>query len=736
MSTALFEKPLDTSNLRYWQQNASAAIQNIFDAITELVTNADDAYERLGRGGRIEIEIERRRKGTARVLRVRDFASGMTGDVMDNKLSKLANRHDSGLAEGAKVRGTNSRGAKDVAALGTVTFESITANGRYSRCQITPQGMFIMHEDCGRVTGKIRSQMGIPRDCGTLVTIDLVTSVSIHQHGKMVKKLQLLVPLRDILSDPDRQVSLRDVTQDRKERLRYHAPEGIDRVKERLKIPGYPDAQAKLIIKRAKRRLDRGEGKFREGGIVIKSRRAIHEATLFDPSFEHDAHAEWFFGSLRCEYIDELWNRFDERNDEGLSPETINPDWIIDPMRQGGVRRKHPFVAALFKEVLKWLRPLVEEERKRAESQRAQIESAETRRRLNTLEKAATRFFDEYQEEDEETIDSDLGKVEGGFQRKGFGLNPPFAQIVVSHKQKYWLNVSQVRFPELAVGSMVQIECETDEISTNKRYCPLESHPNRENTLRCTWEIRGEQVTPTTGVTVRVGAIVASAIVEVLESERDRYADVKTFCFERQRYRVKPGVPKKIRLLAPCPGLVSAPTSLRLEYSNRDIEIRGDRTLLPREKLGIAECKLRVIVSQPDVKVSVIAVINGHSAEAELVSGPPPGESIKIEIKDIDLGNQRSRWRGSLLEIAARHPSLNRYLGPPKEFPGQEKDHFRVLLAEIVAYAVCEHVLTRNAITNPEEYQDLDLEALLAERDKLVTKFLPIAHESQLANPG
>ena len=97
-------------------QNAKLAIRDVFDAIVELVTNADDAYQRLESHGRIEIEVERRR-GSPSLLKVRDFAAGMTADVMEHNLSRLGGRV-SGMESGLAVRGTNSRGAKDVAALG------------------------------------------------------------------------------------------------------------------------------------------------------------------------------------------------------------------------------------------------------------------------------------------------------------------------------------------------------------------------------------------------------------------------------------------------------------------------------------------------------------------------------------------------------------------------------------------------------------------------------------------
>ena len=105
MSPELPRTHLDTSNLRYWHQNARSAIRDVYDAIVELVTNADDAYARRKSRGRIEIEIERRRKGTPSILRVRDFAGGIAHNEIDNKLKKLGDRRSSGLADGADVRG-------------------------------------------------------------------------------------------------------------------------------------------------------------------------------------------------------------------------------------------------------------------------------------------------------------------------------------------------------------------------------------------------------------------------------------------------------------------------------------------------------------------------------------------------------------------------------------------------------------------------------------------------------
>ena len=80
---------------------------------------------------------------------------------------------------------------------------------------------------------------------------------------------------------------------------------------------------------------------------------------------------------------------------------------------------------------------------------------------------------------------------------------------------------------------------------------------------------------------------------------------------------------------------------------------------------------------------------------------------MSINIEDVDLENQRYRWRQNTLELAARHPSFKRYLGDKEDnFPGQETKHFRLLVAEVVADAVCARLVSHNVQANPEEYED------------------------------
>src|SRR5574340_531562 len=249
---------------RTLMQAAKLAIADVYDAIIELVTNADDRYAFLGTGGRIEIEIERRRGDSRGTLRVRDFADGMTSEVMLEKLSWMGGRV-SGLEQGLDVRGTSSRGAKDVAALGNGTFESIAGDGRFHKFEISAYFDYRSYPSMP-VTDQVRDRLKIPSGTGTVVTIDLDKDQRIPQHDTLRQRLSRLVPLRDILSDRNSEVDLIDANKKQTDPLSAQSVSGKERVSEQLKIPGYEGITAKLTIKRAARPFDRESPRFMLGG--------------------------------------------------------------------------------------------------------------------------------------------------------------------------------------------------------------------------------------------------------------------------------------------------------------------------------------------------------------------------------------------------------------------------------------------------------------------------------------
>lgn len=228
---------------------------------------------------------------------------------------------------------------------------------------------------------------------------------------------------------------IRRQQQGREDTLKCPHIEGTKRIADRFEVPGYEGAEAKLLLFRAPKRFQREKERFRLGGVLVKSRHAIHEATLFDQSLESDGCAQWFFGRLTCDAIDDLWNEFDERYAADLEPASSNPVPILDPSRRSGLTRDHPFVEALYSEALKRLRPLVEEERRREENQRSKVESRKTRSRLDALEDAANEFIQEWSEDDDEDTTRDgESKTHGRrFKELGFLVSPP--------SRSWWLGI-------------------------------------------------------------------------------------------------------------------------------------------------------------------------------------------------------------------------------------------------------------------------------------------------------
>ena len=282
-----------------------------------------------------------------------------------------------------------------------------------------------------------------------------------------------LVRLRDIVWQEHTTLMVRGLKADGDRAVGLPRPAGRKRVSKTFAVPGYPGAKAKLLVFRARKRFRSERNRFRHGGILVKSRHAIHEATLFDRGLEWDSHAQWFFGRLTCEAIDDLWNEYDERQARGDPHPPENPVPILDPSRKTGLTPDHPFVEALYARALAMLRPLVEEERTREEREReSSVESRKTRKRLDALEKAANQFMEDFS--DEEMSRDPKSREKGSqFQSRGYSLTPQYAQVVRGHSFKCWLTVRSEAFPEIGEGQPVRVRCLTDEIRADAAGVPL-----------------------------------------------------------------------------------------------------------------------------------------------------------------------------------------------------------------------------------------------------------------------
>jgi hypothetical protein len=388
---------------------------------------------------------------------------------------------------------------------------------------------------------------------------------------------------------------------------------------------------------------------------------------------------------------------------------------------------------ALFKEALKRLNPLVADERKLAEKQQVSIENRATRRRLDKLERAAADFMD--QDRDDETSREPTAAISRKLREAGYVLSPPFKQFVKGESTRCSLTVVRSAFPEIEAGASVQVECQTEEIKSDYRVVGLDRRPTDENLLEAIWNVTAVGKTSATGIRVSVGPIRAEATFEVFEDAKEQYAHVKDLQFSHNRYRVSSeGKKKKIRLYCPIE-MVSGITQVDISFSNKKLTLGGAHSLVRKAKLGIAVCDFTVSSSKAEVVGKLTARVGSSTATAEVFTEPPKGAGIKIKLQPVSFGNDRSLWRHNVLELAAKHPSLSRYLGPQSEnFPGQDSRHFRLLIAEVVADSVCSKLIEYRERKGEYVDEERDWNFYYAVHSELMTQFLPIAHQLQVAD--
>jgi hypothetical protein len=129
--------------------------------------------------------------------------------------------------------------------------------------------------------------------------------------------------------------------------LHYAFPDGEYVLRDQsLDIAGFPEIKAALTVVRA-----RGpdalsqSGSYRTGGVLITSKRAVHEATLF--GFDDDPHAGKLFGELRCDDLYEL---------------QASGEPVVDKNRNG-LRKDYELTRALFEAARKVIQTMVEDEK-------------------------------------------------------------------------------------------------------------------------------------------------------------------------------------------------------------------------------------------------------------------------------------------------------------------------------------------------------------------------------------
>lgn len=387
---------------RYFRENSAQAGLDLVQILPELITNADAAIGAAGRSlGQIRVvfgdadesfakawkrEIRRlnlpARNAWTHELRCIDNGVGVTPQIVDERLSQLGATPDSRGQRGLFGRGLREvwlaqGGGRIVGVRGSRVLESWffpAENGPFA---------FQTVRDCA-IDDEEREELGIPGD-GTCVFVPL--SDRPPSPGRLRRMLADHVQLRPILEDPARDLWLS--VEDSRERVLYEPPEpDPDRpILLDTEVDLGHGVGARVVVRRARTPFAPNVARaLRRGGLLVRSGRAAHEATL--TRFENRPGAQFLYGEVRCDAIEDVQRR---------ALVAVQPQVVVRPDR-GGLSEHHPLVRRLHAKLGELLEPIVADEERRAGVARIDVAQA-TRNRdqegLRTINRVLKQLFRE-----------------------------------------------------------------------------------------------------------------------------------------------------------------------------------------------------------------------------------------------------------------------------------------------------------------------------------------------------
>lgn len=337
MTTEVTSLEFVTLTERVYKYIRQYAIKSPNDAAVELLTNSVDAYNK-GNITEKKIYIEYHDSGKLIVI---DNAIGLTSTELQSSFLQVGEYTN---VEGA--RGFFSRGAKDISALGDVTFESIK-DGFYSKCFLNSDAYGAIQIADVAVTAEQRTQLKIPVN-GLCVTLELLDSHKLTDINTFSKELETLAVLRDIMSNTNNEIIFNHYLLNESlfltKQLSYIYPNGTELLNLTFTVPNYPDATAEFIVYK----LDEPQPEplhenMLEFGFLIKDSATVYEVNTIDDRFRWNPQMNLIRGYLKCDYISTLLHDYDEG-----TPTDANPSPIIDPSRTSGLNNEHPFTSSLY----------------------------------------------------------------------------------------------------------------------------------------------------------------------------------------------------------------------------------------------------------------------------------------------------------------------------------------------------------------------------------------------------
>lgn len=722
---------------RGFRQSTEGAMSNdILLGLIELITNSDDAYG--DQSGSILVRFPKPDADGSWEVQVSDKAGGIEFNRVEDKLLKQGGR-TSGYEKGEEKRGNRGRGAKDLCHFGQVRWD-IFQGGKYHWLELDRNGVGTKSDKPQRaetmydVVGFQRGKEGVV----ATVTCERNRTRRPRRDG-IKQRLQYAVQLRDIVSSPKRKVKL-EYGDDEVVNLVYARPRHVrEHPSVDVEVKGYPGI-AHVVVEEVSEPFEEDQrDPCREGGLLIRSGHAVHEATLY--RFESNAYAGYFLGSVRWETIDDLSRRFDDAEDQGLPVDPANNMQIIKADRSG-LNYHHPAAQALKSAGESVLRPHFE--RKAAELGGGGKESRESKQRLAGLAKIIAKFQASKAEELEfELAQSSSQNTELTPEVPLLEVIPPRKILEIGKVHTFSVRLRGDAMPTSMTQSeaLLALVAEPDNcVVLSGPSVTLRPDKRLERRLTGTFTATG-RAEGNAIIEVTVPGLTSTiATVELIEPEVELPPPAPvTFEFERDSYRVAAGKSKKLLLLAPRAAIEKHGVKVAVASSDSGVLIRhGSIELLPSPDGDWFQAVVDVEGRQYGAKAAVTAHCGFGLLKAETSvavrrdqSGPIPPE-IKLEaLRSMVRGTfETDEMTGAVtIKINATHPGVARYFGPQPEFKGQDTVAARLMIAEIVA-----DLTVLDTLRKQLKQSQIPIDQAYLYRYRMLNELLPLCHASQLGD--
>ena len=712
---------------RVYKQLSDESMSSLWEAIVEFITNVDDSYERLAKSkkenkwfGKCLFDYTPGGKRNDTILVIKDQAEGMNYETLEKCFGNYGERQS-----GAASRGIAGRGAKDAASIGNVTVISIK-DGLYSQIKIDhlTRKFQVFHKN-EKARSKHYQLIGLKNGKnGTAIQLEISPEkTGYHLRGSdLLKKIPLHYALSEMLDNKKKALALRFKSKNEDSILTYYEPQG-DLVEEKtFYINKYKEKfgeDSKVIFKlfKSKVALDSGEGdrRFRQWGVSVIGKKAVHEKSLLEGTYDTSPEGKYYFGSLKSNLITCLLNDYDEKQSKNKPTSVDNPQSIIDLKRVDGLKRVHPAVEELFRIPKDLIKKHILEDRNSEENKN--IENENTKDTLDELAKECAKLMDDLYEEDDANIDGIQ------IELNQWKFIPPKQNIQVGQRKYIYAYTTKQNLSSNIDTAYIKVSTgNEDSIIIYDKKVKYKESKKKKNLIYFKFEIEG--LKPKKDIAINVfqkeGQIRTTLNLNILAEEPRNFKN--EIEFEKDIYNIKVNKTRRLKIFARVPEVLSTKMTKEdfiakvFNFDTNRVKISDQCKFSicgPNYAIGYLQVEGKTLSAGNEITIQLngkrastfVNVLNKEDEEDDDKS------KFQFQILPVKYGKQRYQWNPNnpnSLAIAGEHDQLKRYLGKKENgYPGQETSCFKSLLAEIVTEAMIQKRMTLNSRYDPSTYVGL-----------------------------